>query len=93
MPRIRQKWMSTRQISKRQGDEADTLHADLSRMIHDLRVQAGLTQAEFAELIGTKQQGVARLENAAYDGHSLAVLKRIARALGLRLTVSIAKSR
>jgi transcriptional regulator with XRE-family HTH domain len=51
-------------------------------MIYDARQKAGLTQKQLAELIGTKQQVIARLEDADYEGHSLSMLQRIASGLG-----------
>ena len=58
-------------------------------MIYDARHKAGLTQKQLAELVGTKQQVIARLEDADYEGHSLSMLQRIAAALGRRLEVSM----
>jgi hypothetical protein len=34
-------------------------------------------------MVGTRQQNIARIENPAYQGHSLSLLRRIARTLGL----------
>ena len=48
-----------------------------------LREARGLTQAQLAEMVGTKQQNIARIENPAYEGHSLSLLRRVARALGM----------
>lgn len=49
-----------------------------------LRLQAGLSQAELAEMIGTKQSSVSRLENDPVgDNPSLARLKAIYKALRL----------
>jgi transcriptional regulator with XRE-family HTH domain len=56
-------------------------------MIYNARTLAGLTQQQLAELVGTKQPVIARLEDADYEGHSLAVLQRIAAALGMRVEI------
>jgi transcriptional regulator with XRE-family HTH domain len=53
-----------------------------------IREQQGMTQAELAERIGTKQGGVSRLESADYAGWSIAILRRVAKAFDLRLRVS-----
>jgi ribosome-binding protein aMBF1 (putative translation factor) len=63
------------------------LNAQVARMIHDARMAAGLTQTQLADLIGTQQSTVARLEDADYEGHSLSMLRRIAEALNQRLEV------
>jgi ribosome-binding protein aMBF1 (putative translation factor) len=66
----------------------EALNVRVARMIYEARTRAGLTQAQLAELIGTKQPVIARLEDADYEGHSLSMLQRIAAALGQRLEVS-----
>ena len=63
----------------------ETVNAEVARMIYDARARAGLSQKALADLIGSKQPTIARLENADYEGHSLSVLQRIATALGQRL--------
>jgi transcriptional regulator with XRE-family HTH domain len=58
------------------------------------RADAGLTQAELAERIGTTQSAVARLESAlGKHSPSLATLKRYASALGYRVQVRLVKER
>ena len=63
----------------------ETLNAHVGRLIYEARTQAGLTQQQLADLVGTKQPVIARLEDADYTGHSLTMLHRIATALGLRV--------
>ena len=46
-----------------------------------------LTQEKLADLAGTKQSVISRIEDADYYGHSLRLLRRIARALGKKLRV------
>lgn len=65
----------------------ETINASVARMVYEARIQAGLTQRGLADLIGTKQPVIARLEDADYKGHSLTMLNRIARALNQRLSV------
>jgi ribosome-binding protein aMBF1 (putative translation factor) len=62
-------------------------NADIAQQIYDLRAGAKLTQKELAELVGTQQSVISRIEDADYDGHSLTMLKRIAKALNKRLRV------
>jgi len=54
---------------------------EIARKIHELRSKAGLTQTQLAGLIGTTASVICRLEDADYQGHSLAMLRRIAGAL------------
>jgi predicted transcriptional regulator len=51
-----------------------------------LRIAAGMTQAELAEKVGTRQPNIARLE-AGKHIPTLGFLQRVARALGYRLDV------
>jgi transcriptional regulator with XRE-family HTH domain len=67
--------------------EEERDRAQAARVIFEARKAAGLTQKELAERVGTTQPVIARLESADYEGHSLAMLERIAAALGLRLEV------
>lgn len=62
-------------------------NAAVARQIYELRTARGLTQKQLADLIGTQQPVIARLEDADYQGHSLAMLYRIGAALGCRVAV------
>ena len=59
----------------------------IARNIRDLRTSAGLTQTQLAKLIGTTASVICRLEDADYEGHSLAMLRRIGSALNLRVEI------
>ena len=65
----------------------------VAQMIYDCRTKAGLSQRQLADLIGSKQPVIARLEDADYEGHSLTMLQRIAAALEQRLEVRFVPSR
>lgn len=60
---------------------------DVARKIYDLRTKAGLSQRALAKLVGTTASVICRLEDADYDGHSLAMLNRIATALDKRVEI------
>jgi ribosome-binding protein aMBF1 (putative translation factor) len=65
----------------------ERVNVQVARMIYDSRIASGLTQRQLAELVGTQQSTIARLEDADYEGHSLRMLRRIADALDQRLEV------
>lgn len=67
-------------------EEART-NAEVAQLIYDGRTKAKLTQKQLADLVGTTQSVIARLEDADYEGHSLSMLTRIARALERRVEV------
>ena len=62
---------------------------DVSLQLAALREQAGLTQKELARKLKTSQQQVSRFESPSYEGHSLAMLRRAAKALNARVRVAI----
>jgi ribosome-binding protein aMBF1 (putative translation factor) len=62
--------------------EEARVNAAVAQLIYEARNKAGLSQAELAERIGTRQSVISRLEDADYEGHSLNMLQRIAAALG-----------
>jgi ribosome-binding protein aMBF1 (putative translation factor) len=66
-----------------------SINAQVSMIIYDTRKQAGLTQSQLAEAIGTTQSVIARLEDADYEGHSLSMLTRIASALNQKLEIKM----
>lgn len=57
----------------------------VARKIFALRKGAGLTQHQLAKLVRTTTSVISRLENTDYEGHSLAMLRRIANALNKRV--------
>lgn len=65
------------------------LNAQVSQIIYNARKQAGLTQKQLADLVGTTQSVIARLEDADYEGHSLSMLARIAAALNQKVEIKI----
>jgi ribosome-binding protein aMBF1 (putative translation factor) len=69
--------------------EEESLNIQVARILYEARTQAGLTQAQLAERVGTTQPVIARLEDADYEGHSLTMLRRIAEALGRRVELRL----
>lgn len=65
----------------------------VARKITVLRVQAGLSQRQLAKLVGTTASVICRLEDADYEGHSLAMLNRIATALNQRVEIRFVQTR
>jgi DNA-binding XRE family transcriptional regulator len=59
----------------------------VARQVYQLRTEAGLSQREMAARVGTTASVICRLEDADYDGHSLAMLRRIAAAVGKSVEV------
>jgi len=56
--------------------------------IKELRRKKGLNQSELAELVGTSQSTIARLENPDNFSYSLKTLLKIAEALDMELVIS-----
>ncbi|BDA75453.1 hypothetical protein RIVM261_089280 [Rivularia sp. IAM M-261] len=66
-----------------------SINATVAQLIYEARTKAGLTQKELADLIGTKQPVIARLEDADYEGHSLSMLQKIACALNQKVEIAL----
>ena len=60
---------------------------DVALQVAALRANAGLSQKDLAKLLRTSQQQISRLESPGYEGHSLSMLRRVARALHARVRV------
>jgi DNA-binding XRE family transcriptional regulator len=69
--------------------ELEEARADIAvaEKIYKLRTKAGITQRQLAKLVGTTASVICRLEDADYEGHSLAMLNRIAAALDKRVEI------
>lgn len=76
------------EVARIEGEEAILLDALLKA-----RQDAGLTQAQVAERMGTQAPAVARLERALATGKhspSIATLRRYVKACGKRLVLNVA---
>jgi transcriptional regulator with XRE-family HTH domain len=62
---------------------------DVALQLASLREKSGLSQKELARKVGTTQQQISRLESPSYEGHSLSMLRRVARVLGATVRVDI----
>ena len=67
-------------------------NAKVAQLIYDVRAKAKLTQKQLADLVGTTQSVIARLEDSDYEGHSLAMLGRIAAALERRVEIRFVRT-
>ena len=74
-------------IQRKASLEKERVNAEVARTIYELREQAGLSQKELADRVETTQSVISRLEDADYEGHSLSMLNRIAKALNQRVEV------
>lgn len=62
---------------------------DIAFQIYDLRKKAGLTQAQLAKLVGTRQSNIARIESADYTGYTFKTLEKVTKALKAKLEIKI----
>lgn len=70
-----------------QSLDEERVNLEIARAIYELRTAAGLTQAQLARLVGTTASVICRLEDSDYEGHSLAMLRRIGAALHQRVEI------
>jgi transcriptional regulator with XRE-family HTH domain len=74
--------------SARYAYAEDFLNCSIAAQIKALREDQELSQEELAEMIGTRQSGISRLENVNYTAWKVETLRKVARALGVRLRIS-----
>jgi predicted transcriptional regulator len=65
--------------------EQELINVEAAQLIYDMRTKARLSQRELAKRVGTTASVICRLEDADYEGHTLAAVRRIATALNRRL--------
>ena len=70
----------------KEAQEETRLEFEIARALIKARIEKGLTQAEIAKRMNTKQSVISRVENAR-TMPSLAFLKRLAVVLGTSLRV------
>ncbi len=73
---------------KEEWDKLDTEFALIESIIK-ARETAGLTQAELAKMIGTKQPALSRLERGGFKTATVETLTKIARALNAELIIKV----
>lgn len=70
-----------------QSYEEAVFDTEVASLILGLRTEAGLSQRALAKKAGTTASVICRLEDADYEGHSLAMLRRIAGVLGKKVQI------
>lgn len=81
-------------VKKRRGEPSAETRAGveqdlaLAQLIYDLRTDAGFSQRELAERMGTTQSVISRLEEGGGAKNRLDTLARVATALNRHLVVS-----
>ena len=61
----------------------------IAQMVYDARIANGMTQEQLADAVGTSPDVISQLEDADYEGQSLALIRRIAESLDLKLHVEL----
>ena len=65
--------------------EQELVNIEVAQLLHDMRTRAGLSQRDLARKVGTSASAINRLESDDYQGHTVAMVRRIAAALNRRL--------
>jgi ribosome-binding protein aMBF1 (putative translation factor) len=71
--------------ARQEAFEQELVNVEAAQLLYDMRTKAGLSQRALARRVGTTASVICRLEDAGYNGHTLAMLRRIAAALERRL--------
>ena len=92
----RTSWTDLKKAAPR-SPAADAAYADEARiaafreLVHRLRTEAGLTQADLAERMGTTQSAIARMEGGG-TRPTLDTLEKLASAVGADLVVGVGEN-
>jgi DNA-binding Xre family transcriptional regulator len=65
---------------KKEYDELEEEYT-LAKEVIELRIKKKLSQKELAEMIGTSQPSIARLESGKYKNVSMSFIRKVAKAL------------
>ncbi|MDI6793336.1 MAG: helix-turn-helix transcriptional regulator [bacterium] len=84
---IKKKWLADPEV-KAAYDALEPEFQVASEIIK-ARSRLNITQEDLAKRIGTKGSSVSRVESPGYDRVSLAMLKKIAKALNCRLEIKL----
>jgi predicted transcriptional regulator len=63
--------------------------ACVNEALADLRRRRGITQQDLAQMLGTKQPAISRLEQPGYDRWNYATVRKAVEVLGGRITVVV----
>lgn len=86
-PRPVPDWLDDPQT--RQAYMVASVEQDIAWQVRINRERRGWTQAKLAQLIGTKQSAIARMEDPSYGKHSLATLTKVAQAFQCALLLRL----
>ena len=73
--------------------EQERTNLEIARKLHELRTKAGVSQAELAKKADATESVIAQLEDADYEGDSLAMLNRIAAAVKKQVEIRLVPAR
>lgn len=75
------------QPERKAAIQEERVNAQVAQLIYDLRKDAGLSQKQLADMIGTTQSVISRLEDSDYEGHSLSMLEKITKTLNRQVRI------
>ena len=84
-------------INRMIGDDAELrelceqakVNLHIAQLIYDARTEAGLSQGELAQMLNTTESVISQLEDADYEGNTLSMLIRAAKALNREVTINL----
>lgn len=83
---VKTEWLKDKQL-KKAYDELGPQFELIASVIRK-RLKQGLTQADLAKKVGTKQSAIARLESGNYNP-SILFVGKVAQALGARVRIKL----
>jgi len=91
--RFRQKALQNPEVKAEYDALSPAFAFEMKRQMISMRKQAGLTQQQMAELLGTKKSNISRLESVGSDiSPRLSTVEQYARVLGYSIKVKFQPS-
>ena len=76
-------------VELRELYEQEKLNLHIAQLIYDARTEAGLSQKKLAQMLNTTESVISQLEDTDYEGNTLSMLNRIAKALNREVKIEL----
>ncbi len=80
--------MKKRYVNDQVPSSVVELRSEVAGRVREIRKSSDLTQAELAEIIGTKKSNISRLESGRYNP-SLDFMVKVVNGLGRKISIDI----
>ena len=76
-------------VELRELYEQEKINLHIAQLIYDARTESGLSQKKLAQMLNTTESVISQLEDTDYEGDSLSILIRVAKALNREVKIEL----